>query len=119
MPGLQWWSHGGAAVSYKRGTPVGPLGPLGFEGAQHRQTLRPSVDGIRSTALRPLGVQYAARVRHSLLPSSFRLQGSSGLPQGYLANKKMPPPYDHRRVLWIGLLQGPKRRMFLMGEVPL
>ena len=26
------------------------LGPLGFEGAQHRQTLRPSVDGIRARA---------------------------------------------------------------------
>jgi hypothetical protein len=35
----------------------GPLGPLGFEGAQHRQTLRPSVDGIRSKALRPFGLQ--------------------------------------------------------------
>ena len=34
-----------------------PLGPLGFEGAQHRQTLRPSVDGIRSKALRPFGLQ--------------------------------------------------------------
>jgi hypothetical protein len=33
------------------------LGPLGFEGAQHRQTLRPSVDGVRSTALHPFGVQ--------------------------------------------------------------
>ena len=30
-----------------------PLGPLGFEGAQHRQTLRPCVDGIRSKAPRP------------------------------------------------------------------
>jgi hypothetical protein len=61
----------------------GPLGPLGFEYSQHRQTLRPSlqpflregrvvgpcwakltpkepkgsVDGIRSKALRPFGVQ--------------------------------------------------------------
>ena len=34
-----------------------PLGPLGFEGAQHRQTLSPSVDGIRSKALRPFGLQ--------------------------------------------------------------
>ena len=34
-----------------------PLGPLGFEGAQHRQTLRPSVDGIRSKALLPFGLQ--------------------------------------------------------------
>jgi hypothetical protein len=32
---------------------LGPLGPLGFDFAQHRQTLRPSVDGIRSKALRP------------------------------------------------------------------
>ena len=31
----------------------GPLGPLGFDFAQHRQTLRPSVVGIRSKALRP------------------------------------------------------------------
>ena len=36
---------------------LSPLGPLGFEGAQHRQTLRPSVDGVRSKALRPFGVQ--------------------------------------------------------------
>ena len=33
------------------------LGPLGYEGAQHRQTLRPSVDGTRSKALRPFGLQ--------------------------------------------------------------
>ena len=38
-------------------TAEGPLGPLGFEGAQHRQTLRPSVDGVRSKALRPFGSQ--------------------------------------------------------------
>ena len=39
------------------GDPTLPLGPLGFEGAQHRQTLRPSVVGIRSKALpfKPLG----------------------------------------------------------------
>jgi hypothetical protein len=33
------------------------LGPLGFNFAQHRQTLRPSVDGIRSKALHPIGVR--------------------------------------------------------------
>jgi len=33
------------------------LGPLGFDFAQHRQTLRPSLDGIRSKAPRPFGVQ--------------------------------------------------------------
>ena len=40
------------------GYPVarGPLGPLGLDFAQHRQTLRPSVDGIRSKALRPFGL---------------------------------------------------------------
>ena len=37
--------------------PVGPLGPLGYECAQHRQTRRPSVDGIRSKALRPARVE--------------------------------------------------------------
>ena len=39
------------------------LGPLGFEGAQHRQTLRPSVDGVRSKALRPFGLQYGIHTR--------------------------------------------------------
>ena len=37
-----------------------PLGPLVFDfapNAQHRQTLRPSVDGIRSEALRTFGLQ--------------------------------------------------------------
>ena len=34
---------------------VEPLGPLGFDFAQHRQTLRPTVDGTRSKALRPFG----------------------------------------------------------------
>jgi len=28
-------------------------------------------------------------------------------------------PWDHRRVLGIGLLQGPRRRQFLMSEAPL
>ena len=41
---------------------LGSLGPLGFERAQHRQTLRPTVDGTRN------GIQ------------------------GYLAHKKQPPP---------------------------
>ena len=36
-----------------KGDPL--VGPLGFDFAQHRQTLRPSVDGIRSEALRPFG----------------------------------------------------------------
>ena len=36
---------------------LGPLGPLGFDFAQHRQTLRPSVDGVRSKALRPFRSQ--------------------------------------------------------------
>ena len=34
-----------------------PLGPLGFEGAQQSQTLRPTLDGTRSKALRPFGSQ--------------------------------------------------------------
>ena len=33
---------------------LGLFDPLGFDFAQHRQTLRPSVDGIRSKALRLL-----------------------------------------------------------------
>ena len=30
-----------------------------------------------------------------------------------------PPPQDHRKALCIGLLLGPRRGLFLMGEVPL
>ena len=32
-----------------------PSGPLGFECSQHRQTLRPTLDGTRSKALRSFG----------------------------------------------------------------
>jgi len=39
--------------------------------------------------------------------------------QGYLTHTNLPPPYDHRRALGIGLLQGPRRGVFLMSEVPL
>jgi len=45
------------AQAVKSSLDQGPLGPLGFEGAQHRQTLRPSVVGIHSKALHPFGVQ--------------------------------------------------------------
>ena len=39
------------------GAELDPLGPLGFDLAQHRETLRLSVVGIRSKALRPFGLQ--------------------------------------------------------------
>ena len=39
--------------------------------------------------------------------------------QGYLAHKKLLPPYYHHRSLGIGLLKGPGRVRFLMSEVPL
>ena len=46
------------AIYQQAYTSIGPfLGPLGFDFAQHRQTLRPSVVGIRSKALRPFGLQ--------------------------------------------------------------
>ena len=32
--------------------------------------------------------------------------------QGYLAHKKQPPPYDHRRALHIALLLGPRSVLF-------
>ena len=51
------------------------LGPLVHECAQHRQTLRPSVAGIRSKALRPFGVQYSDR---RLPPASGPKAGSAG-----------------------------------------
>ena len=38
----------------------------------------------------------------------------------YRAHKKQPiPPWDHLRTLGIVLLQGPRRGVFLMSEVPL
>ena len=39
--------------------------------------------------------------------------------QGYLAQKKLPPPYDYRRALGIALLLVPSRRHFLMSELPM
>ena len=39
--------------------------------------------------------------------------------KGYLADKKQPPPYDQHKTLGIVLLQGPRRGVFLMSEVPL
>ena len=45
-------------------------------------------------------------------------QGHAPPLQGYLAQKKLPLPYDHRRVLCQALLQGHSRRLFLMSEVP-
>ncbi len=39
--------------------------------------------------------------------------------QGYLAHKKLPSNYDHRRALGMVLLQGPKGGLFLMSEAPL
>ena len=38
--------------------------------------------------------------------------------QGYLAHKKLPPPWDHRGALGIALLYGPRGAQFLMSEVP-
>ena len=42
---------------------------------------------------------------------------SASFLQGYLAQTK--PHLDHHRSLGIGLLQGPRRKQFLMREVPL
>ena len=39
--------------------------------------------------------------------------------QGYLAHKKTPTPWDHHMTLGIVLLQGPRRGVFLISEVPL
>ena len=33
--------------------------------------------------------------------------------------KKRPPPWGNHMTLGIGLLYGPRRKQFLMGEVPL
>ena len=44
---------------------------------------------------------------------------SSFPPKGYLAQKKQPPPQDHRRALGTVLLYGHRTKKFLMSEVPL
>jgi len=41
-----------------------------------------------------------------------------GCIQGYLAHEKTPTPQDQHRALGIVLLQGPRRGVFLMSEVP-
>ena len=51
--GIKWWSSEKLEPLIPPCVNWGPLGPLGFECSQHRQTLRPSVDGVRSKALRP------------------------------------------------------------------
>ena len=85
-------------VWYQRGT---PLGPLGFEGAQHRQTLRPSVDGIRSKSDCSKGPQGSSSTVQSTRGVGAQLGGlawdldSASLQsevQGYLAMRKLPPP---------------------------
>ena len=99
-----------------------PLGPLGFERAQHRRTPRPSVDGTRSKAL-------CLRTRHTLEPLAWHwsqwpgqsvnwrtrpapwlvavvfpnlLTHPPSLRQGYLAHNKTPTP--------LGPPQDPKHR---------
>ena len=54
-------------VSFSPAPTQTPLGPLGFECSQHRQTLRPTVDGTRSKVLRPFGrgAHMAALFRHA------------------------------------------------------
>ena len=54
---LPFGSRQAPVYTVSRDLQVGPLGPLGFDFVQDRQTLRPSVDGIRSKALRPFGLQ--------------------------------------------------------------
>ena len=46
-----------AAEERKSVATPSPLGPLGFDFAHHRQTLRQTLDGTRSKALRPFGSQ--------------------------------------------------------------
>ena len=38
---------------------------------------------------------------------------------GTLLMRNCAPPLDHHRALGIGLLQGPRRKHFLMSEVPM
>ena len=54
---LEQVREAGEARGGERGRASGTLGPLGIECSQHRQTLRPTVDGTRSKALRPFGLQ--------------------------------------------------------------
>ena len=55
-------------------------------------------------------------------PLGFGVQGFGEVPgavQGYLAQKKLQPPKDHHRTLGTGLLSDPRRKQFLMREVPM
>jgi len=56
---------------------------------------------------------------HDLSPAPPQTQPRRGCIQGYLADKKLPTPQDHHRSLGIVLLYGPRRKQFLMSEVPL
>ena len=56
--------------------------------------------------------------------SGLRVQDAGAHPkpynlQGHLAHKEQHPSLDNPRALGIGLLQGPRERVFLMMEVPL
>ena len=58
IPWSAWPRLENSSISQRTAVPaLHPLGPLGFDFAQHGQTLRPSVNGIRSKALRPFGLQ--------------------------------------------------------------
>ena len=78
-----WWSSGGGAISYERGTPL-PILSLSFLRFIHtRNTLAVHVCGVSGLAL---PIAPLARITHVL--------GHMGLVllQGYLAHKKTPPP---------------------------
>ena len=45
--------------------------------------------------------------------------GEALVNRGTLLIRKRHPPQEHRRILGLGLLQGPREGLFLMSEVPL
>ena len=74
-----------------------PLGPLGFERAQHRRTSRPTVDGIRSKALCPFGSQQRIS-RISSTVQTARGERPKGDPEvGHVKGyKKYPRSHAHQ-----------------------
>jgi len=55
---------------------------------------------------------------HLLLPTIARVSFETQY-RGTSLIRNSNYPWDHRRVLGIGLLQGPRRRQFLMSKAPL
>ena len=105
----------------------GGRGKKGGEGARRQSwrvgvAIMPRVGAARmprvGVAKMPRGASTCQWGCNEGQPERAEGEGSENM-QGYLAHKKPPPLYDHRRGLGLGLLKGPRGWHFLMSEVPL